>query len=59
MRVNNDFINIGIIFESDIQSGGAFQQSLSTIELISKLPKNHVNINLYRTFKTRIVSLLQ
>ena len=52
MRVNNDFINIGIIFESDIQSGGAFQQSLSTIELISKLPKNHVNINLYRTFKT-------
>ena len=49
-ETKNKPLRVAIVFESDIHSGGAFQQSMSTIELLEKLPKDLIKIKFYRTF---------
>lgn len=49
--MSQENLRLGVILDSDISLGGAFQQSSSAIKLIRDLPKDLVTVKIYSTVR--------
>tara|TARA_B110000977_G_C11024903_1_gene472765 strand:- start:261 stop:1466 length:1206 start_codon:yes stop_codon:yes gene_type:complete len=52
-------IKLGVIFDQQISSGGGYQQSLNSALVVSKLPKDLVEVVYFTTIRENIVKLSQ